>query len=259
MADFLIALAEFDRRCGWEALGHANLFSFARVELGLSRSGAYWRLSAARLVQRFPEVIAPLRDGQLSAGGPARTGLRALVGGNPARGRDPGCVREPGRGASPNVWTAASPTHPDLHSSSPRRGRAAHCRPAPAPLHGQPGVPSGAGAGQGRPLAHHPERHGRAGPPGRAPALAGEAGQGARAGEEAADHAGTGGSRASTVTAHATATLGKNQRLAPLSSKSCVARPEGRATDRATDRAGGDQPSLRPLTCRRISGRANVR
>ena len=65
MADFLIALADFDKRRGWEALGHANLFSFVRVELGLSRSGAYWRLSAARLVQRFPEVIAPLRDGQL--------------------------------------------------------------------------------------------------------------------------------------------------------------------------------------------------
>ncbi len=65
MADFLVALADFDRRRGWETLGHSNLFSFVRVELGLSRSGAYWRLSAARLVQRFPEVIAPLRDGQL--------------------------------------------------------------------------------------------------------------------------------------------------------------------------------------------------
>ncbi len=65
MADFLIALADFDRRRGWEALGHANLFAFLHVELGLSRSGAYWRLSAARLVQGFPEVIAPLRDGRL--------------------------------------------------------------------------------------------------------------------------------------------------------------------------------------------------
>jgi len=65
MAEFLVALADFDRRRGWESLGHANLFSFVRVELGLSRSGAYWRVSAARLVQRFPEVIAPLRDGRL--------------------------------------------------------------------------------------------------------------------------------------------------------------------------------------------------
>jgi HNH endonuclease len=65
MADFLIALADFDRRRGWESLGHANLFSFVRAELGLSRSGSYWRLSAARLVQRFPEVIEPLREGRL--------------------------------------------------------------------------------------------------------------------------------------------------------------------------------------------------
>ena len=65
MADFLVALADFDRRRGWELLGHANLFAFVRVELDLSRSGAYWRVSATRLVQRFPEVIAPLRDGQL--------------------------------------------------------------------------------------------------------------------------------------------------------------------------------------------------
>ncbi len=65
MADFLIALSDFDRRRGWEALGHASLFAFVRAELGLSRSGAYWRLSAARLVQRFPQVIEPLRDGRL--------------------------------------------------------------------------------------------------------------------------------------------------------------------------------------------------
>ncbi len=56
MADFLIALADFDRRRGWEPLGHASLFAFVRAELGLSRSGAFWRLSAARLVQRFPQV-----------------------------------------------------------------------------------------------------------------------------------------------------------------------------------------------------------
>jgi hypothetical protein len=64
-ADFLLALADFDRRRGWEPLGHASLFAFLRVELGLSRSAAYWRLSAARLIQRFPEVIEPLRDGRI--------------------------------------------------------------------------------------------------------------------------------------------------------------------------------------------------
>jgi hypothetical protein len=65
MADFLVALADFDRRRGWEALGHASLFAFLVVELHLSRNSAYWRLSSARLIQRHPEVVEPLRDGRL--------------------------------------------------------------------------------------------------------------------------------------------------------------------------------------------------
>jgi hypothetical protein len=65
MADFLVALSDFDRRRGWEALGHASLFSFLHVDLGLSKSAAYYRRSAAGLLQDFPEVIGPLRDGKL--------------------------------------------------------------------------------------------------------------------------------------------------------------------------------------------------
>jgi hypothetical protein len=65
MAEFLVALADFDRRRGWEALGHSSLFAFLHVELQLSRSATFWRLSAARLLQRFPEIIEPLRDGRL--------------------------------------------------------------------------------------------------------------------------------------------------------------------------------------------------
>jgi hypothetical protein len=64
-AEFLLALADFDARRGWEPLGHASLFAFLVAELHLSRSGAFWRQSAARLLQRFPEVIEPLRDGRL--------------------------------------------------------------------------------------------------------------------------------------------------------------------------------------------------
>jgi len=64
-ADFLLALADFDRRRCWERLGHASLFAFLTRELGLSRGGAFFRLTAARLAQRFPEVIEPLRDGRL--------------------------------------------------------------------------------------------------------------------------------------------------------------------------------------------------
>jgi hypothetical protein len=65
MGDFLVALADFDRRRGWEALGHANLFSFLVVELRLSKSAAFYRKSAAELLQDFPEVIEPLREGRL--------------------------------------------------------------------------------------------------------------------------------------------------------------------------------------------------
>ncbi len=65
MADFLIALADFDRRRGWEPLGHANLFAFLVTDLRLSKSAAYYRRSAAELLQRFPGVIEPLREGKL--------------------------------------------------------------------------------------------------------------------------------------------------------------------------------------------------
>jgi hypothetical protein len=65
MADFLVTLADFDQRRGWEALGHAGLFAFLLAELGLSKSASYYRRSAAELLQGFPEVIEPLRDGRL--------------------------------------------------------------------------------------------------------------------------------------------------------------------------------------------------
>ena len=64
-AEFLLALSDFDRRRGWEPLGHASLFAFLRVELGLSSGAAFWRMSASRLLQRFPDLIGPLRDGRL--------------------------------------------------------------------------------------------------------------------------------------------------------------------------------------------------
>ncbi len=64
-AEFLLALADFDRRRAWEPLGHASLFAFLHVELGLSKGGAFFRQTAARLLQRFPDLIEPLRDGRL--------------------------------------------------------------------------------------------------------------------------------------------------------------------------------------------------
>ena len=65
MADFLVALAEFDRRRGWLALGYANFFDFLVRELGLARGTAHYRKTAAYLVQRYPEVLDALRQGTL--------------------------------------------------------------------------------------------------------------------------------------------------------------------------------------------------
>jgi hypothetical protein len=65
MADFLVALAEFDRQRLWVQLGFSNLFEYLHRELGLSRGSAHYRKVAAQLVQRFPEVVEPLRSGKL--------------------------------------------------------------------------------------------------------------------------------------------------------------------------------------------------
>jgi hypothetical protein len=65
LADFLIALSEFDRMESFRRLGFANLFDYLHRELGLSRAAAHYRKVAARLVARFPEVVEPLRDGRL--------------------------------------------------------------------------------------------------------------------------------------------------------------------------------------------------
>jgi hypothetical protein len=65
MADFLVALAEFDRGRLWARLGFSNLFEYLHRELGLSRGSAHYRKVAAQIVQRFPEVVEPLRSGKL--------------------------------------------------------------------------------------------------------------------------------------------------------------------------------------------------
>jgi len=65
VVDVLLALAEFDRLAMYRQLGHASLFDFLHKELGLSRGMAHYRLVATRLVEQFPEVVEPLRDGRL--------------------------------------------------------------------------------------------------------------------------------------------------------------------------------------------------
>jgi hypothetical protein len=88
MADFLIALADFDRRRLWLRLGHSSLFYFLHRELRLSKGAAYYRKVAADLIQRFPDVIEPLRAGKLCI-----TSVGEL-----APGDDPG---KSSRGAAP--------------------------------------------------------------------------------------------------------------------------------------------------------------
>jgi hypothetical protein len=65
MAEFLLALAEFDEQRGWLELGYSSLFSFLHRELRLSKGAAHARKTAAGLLRRFPEIVGPLRDGRL--------------------------------------------------------------------------------------------------------------------------------------------------------------------------------------------------
>ncbi len=65
MADFLLALADFDRKELWRDLGHTSFFYFLRRELGLSAGAAQYRKTAAELIQRFREVEVALREGRL--------------------------------------------------------------------------------------------------------------------------------------------------------------------------------------------------
>jgi hypothetical protein len=65
MADFLLALADFDRHQRWREMGHTSLFYFLRRELGLSAGAAQNRKTVAELVQGYPAVEGALRQGKL--------------------------------------------------------------------------------------------------------------------------------------------------------------------------------------------------
>ncbi len=65
MADFLLAVADFDRRALWLELGYASLFDYLHRELGLSKASTFLRTRAVGLIQKFPDVLDPLRDGRL--------------------------------------------------------------------------------------------------------------------------------------------------------------------------------------------------
>jgi hypothetical protein len=65
LAEFLVALAAFDEAKGWVEMGHKSLFCFLLRELGLPKGPAYYRMTAAGLIRKDPELVEPLRDGRL--------------------------------------------------------------------------------------------------------------------------------------------------------------------------------------------------
>src|SRR5512140_2765642 len=65
LAEFLVALAAFDAAKVWSDLGHRSLFDYLHRRLGLSKGAAFYRMTAAQLIQRHPEVAEPLRSGAL--------------------------------------------------------------------------------------------------------------------------------------------------------------------------------------------------
>ncbi len=65
LTEFLVALADFDRRRAWVELGHTSLFYFLRRELRLSSAAAQYRKVAAELIQEIPGIVEPLRRGDL--------------------------------------------------------------------------------------------------------------------------------------------------------------------------------------------------
>lgn len=60
------ALAEFDARRLYLAVGCPSLFAYCTQVLHLSEAAAYRRIETARLCQRFPAIVARLADGRLS-------------------------------------------------------------------------------------------------------------------------------------------------------------------------------------------------
>jgi 5-methylcytosine-specific restriction endonuclease McrA len=63
--EFLLHLAEFDSRRAWADAGYPSLWEYALRVLHLREGAAWRRISAMRLVRRFPQLADALRDGRL--------------------------------------------------------------------------------------------------------------------------------------------------------------------------------------------------
>src|SRR5688572_25951153 len=66
LVEFLLYLAELERRRLHLDLGFGSTFAFCTEHLGLSKASAYRRTTAARLLSRFPLVAEYLADGRLN-------------------------------------------------------------------------------------------------------------------------------------------------------------------------------------------------
>ena len=65
-AELLTLLIEVERRGLHLGLGHSSLFSFCTRKLRLSEHAAFGRITAARTVRRFPQILPRLADGAVS-------------------------------------------------------------------------------------------------------------------------------------------------------------------------------------------------
>ena len=66
LVTFLCYLAEMDRRRSFLELGYDSLFTYCTQALGYPNGSAFRRISAARLLVRFPVAAEYLADGRLN-------------------------------------------------------------------------------------------------------------------------------------------------------------------------------------------------
>ena len=65
MADFLLHLAEVDRRRACERTSHGTLFAYLTRRLGFSEADAVRRIKAARAADKYPSILRMLAAGEL--------------------------------------------------------------------------------------------------------------------------------------------------------------------------------------------------
>src|SRR5215831_21309169 len=65
LADFVVALADLDRRRLYVELGYSSSWDYCCRALGLSETATHYRLAAARQIQQQPELVEQIRSGRL--------------------------------------------------------------------------------------------------------------------------------------------------------------------------------------------------